>query len=155
METLRDLAVCGIELQVVGDVDTANDEHLPVQFDLTGCVRGQPPLAGRDPARLQRAPKGAGESPGGGGHDVIQRGRVRRVDLGIHAVVFRNLGMDAEECRLILGREIGAAQRTLHALNSNLGAVRYGVVHGVLLVFDRGQSRDLQQAVVMVIAVHV
>jgi hypothetical protein len=155
MDTLRDLTVCGIEPQVVGDVDTANDEHLPVQFDLTGRVRGQPSLAGRDPARLQRAPKGAGESPGGRGHDVIQRGGVRRVDLGIHAVVFGNLRMDAEECRRILGRKIGAAQRTLHALDSNLGAIRYGVVHGGLLVFDRGQFRDSRQTVVMAIAIHV
>jgi hypothetical protein len=38
MDALRDLAVCGIEPQVVGDVDTANDEHLPIQFDLTGRV---------------------------------------------------------------------------------------------------------------------
>ena len=153
MDTLRELAVCGIEFQVVGDVDTANDEHLPVQFDLTGRVRGQPPLAGRDPARLQRAPKGAGESPGGRGHDVIQRGGVRRVDLGIHAVVFRDLRMDAEECRLILGRKIGAAQRTLHALNSNLGAVRYRVVHGVPLLFDRVRCTDSRQTVVILFAI--
>jgi len=152
MDTLRDVAVCGVELQVVGDVDTANDEHLPIQFDLTGRVRGQPSIAGRDPARLQRAPKGAGESPGGRGHDIIQRGGVRHVDLGIHAVVFRDLRMDAEERRLILGRKIRASQRTLYALNSNLGAVRYRVVHGVLLVFDWVQSRDSRQTVVMVIA---
>jgi hypothetical protein len=38
MDTLRDLAVCGIELQVVGDVDTANDQHLSVQLDLTGRI---------------------------------------------------------------------------------------------------------------------
>ena len=90
-DPLGRLALGGVKLQAVANVDASDDQHLPVQLDLTGCFRGQESLPGRDPARLQRAPKGSGESPGGGSHDIVQRGRVGLVDGRIHSVMLCDL----------------------------------------------------------------
>lgn len=90
-DPLGHLALCGIKPQTVANMDASDDQHLPVQLDLTGGFRGKKSLPGRDPARLQRAPKGSGESPGCGSHDVVQRGCVRLVDGRIHSVMFGDL----------------------------------------------------------------
>ncbi len=91
MNPLGNFALCRLELQVVPHVDAADDQHLAVQLDLAGRFRGQPTLAGGDPARLQRATKGSRQSPRGGRDDVVQRGGVRLVDAGVHAIVLRHL----------------------------------------------------------------
>jgi hypothetical protein len=90
-DLLGHLAFCGVKPQVVANVDASDDQHLPVQLDLTIRFRSQESLPGRDPARLQRAPEGSGESPGGGSHDVVQRGRVGLVDCRIHSVMLCDL----------------------------------------------------------------
>jgi hypothetical protein len=132
-DLFRSFALRRIELQVVGHVNPADDQHLPVQFHLPGRLRVQPPFAGRDPARLQRATKGPGKSPGGRGHDIVQRGGVGRVDGWIHAVVLRDLRMDPEEGWRLLRRQIGATQRPFHPFNADCRAVRHWIIHRVLL----------------------
>ena len=84
------------DLKMVGYVDAADHEHVAVEPDLARHLRSQPALAGRNPARLQRAPEGTGESAGGGGDEVVKRRRVRFVNVRVYAVVFRYLGVHSE-----------------------------------------------------------
>ena len=100
--SLGRLALRGIQPQVIRHVNPADDEHLPVQLHLPDRVRRQPALSGRDPARLQRAPEGAGESPCRRSHDVVQRRGSRRVDARVDAVVLRYLGVHTEDGRSLL-----------------------------------------------------
>ena len=98
----------------VAVVDLAAGLHLvtvPLHFDLT---------------RLQRAGKGAGQSAAGGGHHVVERGGVRRVVLGAHAVVLGHLGVDAERHRVVLGRQVGEPLRATEALGEALGEALTG-----------------------------
>jgi hypothetical protein len=53
--------------QPVGDMDAPDDQDLTVQLDLTDRVCLETTVSGRDAARLQRAPEGPGQSPGGRG----------------------------------------------------------------------------------------
>jgi hypothetical protein len=66
-----DLALSRRDPQPVLHVDTPDDQHLAVQLDFAGCLGCKASLSRRDPARLQRAPKGPGESAGGRGHNVV------------------------------------------------------------------------------------
>lgn len=76
---------------MVTHVNATNDQYLAVKLDLPRRLRCETPFTGRDPARLQRAPKGAGESASGRGDDVVQRRGVGFVNVGIHSVVPRDL----------------------------------------------------------------
>ena len=58
----------GRAAQRESDVNTAQHEHAVLHFDLSTGNRLQPPFARTDPARLQRAAKGAEESSGGRRH---------------------------------------------------------------------------------------
>lgn len=80
-----------LEFQVVSDVDAPDNQHLPIQFDLTGRFGTEPSLPGRDPARLQRASKGPGESPRGRCNNVVQRSSVRGVDGRINSIMLCDL----------------------------------------------------------------
>ena len=64
-------------------MDSPDDENAVVLADLATNVPDEAPVARPDPARLQRASEGAGESPAGGGHDVVERGR--DLTLGLDA----------------------------------------------------------------------
>jgi Sigma-70 region 2 len=66
-----------VDHQLVGDVDAPDHQHLGVQLDLADRVCLETTVSGRDAARLQRAPEGPGQSPGGRGHQVVQGGGVR------------------------------------------------------------------------------
>jgi len=109
--------------QVVGHLDALDHQHLPLQFHLANRFRGQPALAGRDPARFQRATQGAGQSTGCGGNQVVERGSVGFVDVGIDPIVLGYLGMNAKQYGLGLRGQIGPPQWALHALNANQGTV--------------------------------
>lgn len=98
-----------VKPQMVLDMDSPNDQHVPILLDLSPGLGNKLPLAGRYPARFQRAPKGSGQSAGGRSHQVIERRGLWFVDRGIHAVMFGNLGVYAKENRILLGRQIRTA----------------------------------------------
>jgi hypothetical protein len=83
--------------------DAPDHEHLVLEHDLADRLDLVALGIDLDVTRFQRAGEGAGQSAAGGSYDVVERGRVRRVLLGAHAVVLGNLGMDAERHRLVLG----------------------------------------------------
>ena len=65
------------------DVDAADYQHMVLGFLDLPSRRGSQVLTGRcDPARLQRASEGAGESARGGSDDIVERRRVRLVRIG-------------------------------------------------------------------------
>ena len=59
--------LCLVGGQPVGDVDTPDNQDLAIQLDLADRVCLETTVSGRDAARLQRAPEGPGQSPGGRG----------------------------------------------------------------------------------------
>jgi hypothetical protein len=58
--------VFGGNLEVVGDVNAPDDQHVAVFANLPPAFRIQPAFAGGNPARFQRAAKGPRQSTGGG-----------------------------------------------------------------------------------------
>lgn len=117
------------------DVDTADHQHVVFGFfDLPGGRCGQP-LPGRlDPARLQRASEGAGESARGGGDHVVERGRVRLNAAGRDLVMLGDRTMDAKHHRLTLTGQIRAPDGAPDTLNGDFGTI-HNAIHGAALQY--------------------
>lgn len=96
-----------------------DQEHPVVLLNLSGHVGDQPPFAGRNFARLQRAPEGSGESPSGGRDQVVERGGVRRVLLNIYTVVISHRSVHPEQDRLGLFREKRFSERSTDPFDSD------------------------------------
>jgi hypothetical protein len=76
-------------------MNAPENQHFAVQLNFACRFRREPTFASRNPARFQRAAKRPGESTGGGGYDVIERGGMRLGDIRADAVVLGDFGMDA------------------------------------------------------------
>jgi hypothetical protein len=85
-------------------VDAFDQQHPVLGLDLPYRLDFVPLRIDFDLTRLQRAGKGAGQSAPGCRHHVVERGRVRWVILGAHAIVLGNLRVNPESHRLTLGR---------------------------------------------------
>jgi hypothetical protein len=96
--------VVGTAGQRVANANPLDDEDLVLDVDLALGLRRQPPLARVDPARLQRATQGAGESTGGCGDDVVEGRGVVGILTRRGAVVLADLVVRTEEDRLRLDR---------------------------------------------------
>ena len=90
VRTLRCRALLRAQSKLVGHVDAANDQHVAVLLNLSGCLRREEALAGWDLARFQRTAKGARQSARGRGDEVVERRVARLVDLRVNAIVLRN-----------------------------------------------------------------
>jgi hypothetical protein len=112
-------------------MNPANNQHISVLFNFPFCLRSQKSLTGRNFARFQRAAKGTGQSAGRGGNNIIQRGGVGLVDLGVNTVMFGDLRMNAKSHRLIFLGQIGPTERTFDPFNFYLGCVDNLIAHGV------------------------
>jgi hypothetical protein len=100
MRALGHLAlVIGAPGEVIAHVDALDHEHLLLQHDDAFGIRAEPTLAGVDPARLQRATQGPGESTGGRGHHVVESGGMVRILPRSGAVMLANLIVRAEHDR--------------------------------------------------------
>ena len=120
MRTLRGLSfVLRAARQLVADVNPLDDEHLVLDLDLAFRLRRQPPPARIDPARLQRATQGAGESTRSRGDDVVESRSVLGILTGRRAVVLTDLVVGAEEDGLGLDGEKGTADRASVADDPN------------------------------------
>jgi hypothetical protein len=104
--------VLGAAFQGVANADLFDYQDLFLEIDLAFGFRRELPLACVDPARLQRATQGAGESTGGRGDYVVEGRGVVRVLAGRGAVVLAHLVVSAEEDGLVLDWEKGAADGT-------------------------------------------
>lgn len=87
VRTLRRGVLIGLQPQVVGHVDATNDQHIAVLLDFAGRLRREESFSGWDLARFQRTAKGASQSAGGRGDQVVQRCIARLVDPRVNAIV--------------------------------------------------------------------
>ena len=106
-------------------MDAADHQNSVLFLDFAYSLADEPVYRSRDLTRLQRASKGAGESTGGGGDDVIESGRVRREGFGRHFVVLRDGAVNAKDNRRRFGRQVCAAHRASLALDADFGAINY------------------------------
>ena len=113
----------GVEREREVDVDSFDHQHVVLGLDLADRLCGQSSFSGGDVTRLQRASERAGQSAGGGSDHVVERGRMCRFAAVRDAVVVRDLVMNTEQDRLILGREERASQWAPHAFDSHPGVV--------------------------------
>ena len=103
--------VLGAATQCVVDADLLGDEHLVHQVDLSLGLGGQPALARVDPARLQRATQGPGQSTGSRRDDVVEGRGVLGVLAGRGAVVLAHRAVRAERDWFAFDREERLADR--------------------------------------------
>ena len=98
--------VLGASHQQVGDPDPLDHQHLVFEEDVTlpGCR--QTAIAGVDPARLQRATQGAGQSTSRRGDDVVEGGGVVWELARRRPIVLAHLVVGAEQHRLGFGRHV-------------------------------------------------
>jgi hypothetical protein len=88
----------------IAHVDAFDDQHAVLGLDLAHRLDFVALRIDFDLARLQRAGKGAGQSPPGCRHHVVERGRVGWVIVAADAIVFGDLGVNPESDRLTLSR---------------------------------------------------
>jgi hypothetical protein len=98
--------------QRVANANPFDDEDLVLEVDLAFGFRRELPLARIDPARLQRATQGAGESTCGGRHDIVERGGMVGILAGGGAVVLAHLVVRPKEHGVGLGRQERATDGT-------------------------------------------
>jgi hypothetical protein len=85
------------------DGDAPDHEHLFLEHDLADRLDLIALRIDLDVTRFQRAGEGAGQSAASRGHHVVEGRRVRGILVGVDAVVLRDLGMNPERHRLVLG----------------------------------------------------
>jgi hypothetical protein len=90
--------------QCVPDADPLDDENFVLEVDFAFGFRRETPLACVDPARLQRATQGAGESTGGRGDYVVEGRGVVGILARRSAIVLAHLVVCPEENRFRLDR---------------------------------------------------
>jgi hypothetical protein len=107
-------------LQIVGDMNAFDDQHVALFFNVTGRLGPEFTVGCVDLTRFQRASKGSGESPGGRRDEVVQRGGMGRFFVSIDPIVFRNFGVYTEGYRVVLGGKIGLTYGPVLPLDSYL-----------------------------------
>jgi hypothetical protein len=119
MNTLGDIPFVFIDSQRVGHVNAPDDEYVSVLANLANRFRSQITLASTNSARLQRAPKGAGQSARGRSHHVVERGGVGLMNCRVNAIVLGHLRVHPKEHWLFVEGQIGTPQGTLDPLYSH------------------------------------
>jgi len=114
--------------QAITDMDALDDQDLVLHDHNAVSVCAQLALARIDPARLQRAPKRARESTGGGRHHVVEGRGVLGILTGGGPIVLAHLVVGAEQDRVGSRRKKGLANRPALPNDPNLGDV-FGLVH--------------------------
>ena len=125
VHALRGRPVLFVRLQFQLYVDALDDEHAVLFFDFACGFSGQPVDGCGNLTRLQRASKGAGQSTGGRGDDVVESGGVGWGGFRRYFVVFGDGAVDSENHRLRFGRQVGAAQGAFFALDAHFRAIDY------------------------------
>ena len=100
-------------------------QDVVLQLDFTDGFRDETIVRCRNLARLQRASKGAGESAGGGGDNVVQGGRVFLERSGRQLVMRGHGAVRAEDHRFAFGGQVRPANGPLDPFESDFGAVHH------------------------------
>ena len=112
VNALNSLPLIHSRSELIAHVNASDHKHVALEFNFSDGFRTKPVIAGVDLARLQRAAECAGESTGGRGNDIIQGCGMRRISLRGDPIMFSDLGMDAEDNRFFLRRQVGKSHRT-------------------------------------------
>ena len=96
--------VLGAVGQPISNTNALDHQHLVLDLHVAFSITDEPAASGVDPARLQRATQGAGQSTRRGCHDVIERGGVVGVEPGRGSVVLAHLVVGSEHDWTGLGR---------------------------------------------------
>jgi hypothetical protein len=118
---------------MIGYMNPADNQDISVFFNFPVCLRIQIPLSSRNFARFQRAAKGAGQSAGRGGDNIIQRGGMGFVHLGVNAVMLGDLGMSAKPYRFVFLGQICPPQWSFDPFDFYFGCINNLIAHGGLL----------------------
>lgn len=92
--------------QHISDPDPPDDEDVLLEHHIAFREGLQASLARVDPARLQRATEGAGESASSGRHHVVECGGALGKLAWGRPVVLTHLVVRAEDDRVLLGRQV-------------------------------------------------
>ena len=114
-------------------MNTTEHQNALVHFHFSMSNRRQVACARRDPARLQRASKGAEQSTTSGGNDIVDRRRVRIGHVTLNTVVTSDRTVSTEANRFAFGRHLGKSQWTLHASQRNRRPVNH-TAHGWIYI---------------------
>jgi hypothetical protein len=117
MDSLRILPALVRNLQPVFDPDPLDHQDAIISLDLADRFDLVMVRINFDLARFQRTRERAGQSATRRCDDVVERRRVRRILLRVHAVVLGDLGMDAENHGLLLGGKVGKPLRASEPLD--------------------------------------
>ena len=109
--------------EAIKHTDALDHEHAILGLDLADCVDLVALRIDLDLTRFQRAGERAGESPASRGDDVVERGRVGRIAVGIHAVVLGDLGMHAEHDRFCLRGQMREPLRSAKPFDPHAGDI--------------------------------
>jgi hypothetical protein len=138
LETARDRTEARVELvhaldllapvrrngEPVVNGDAPDHEHLVLEHHLADRLDFVALRIDIDVTRFQRAGEGAGQSAARGRHHVVHGGRVWRVLAGADTVMLRDLRMDAERDRLILGGQVREPLRAAQPLDLHTRYIR-------------------------------
>lgn len=87
MDALSNLPFLLVDLEIVRHMNSSDDEHTALLLNLAYGFGSETAIACRNVARLQRAPKRAGQSTCGGSHHIIKRGGVWLLGSCIYPIV--------------------------------------------------------------------
>jgi len=94
-------------LQTIIHMNSANDQNALVTDDLSLSIAHQAAIGGVNLTRFQRAPEGASQSTGRGGHHIVDGGGVARETVGWNSIVSRYLAMHSKTDRVLFCRQVG------------------------------------------------
>lgn len=118
VHTLHGFSVLLASLQAVGDVDPTDHEHTPLLLHLPTHVGRQSPATCIDPARLQRASEGPGQSTAGSGDDIIERSR--NITLGLDTVMLFNCAVNSELHRPFMSRQPSVTEGSFDTVDPDI-----------------------------------
>jgi hypothetical protein len=110
-------------------VNATEHENALVHFHFPMRYCRQMACARRDPARLQRAPKGAEQSTTGRGNHVVDCRGVRIGDVTLNPVMTRDWTVSAETNWFAFRWHLGKTQRPLHSSQRDRRPVNH-IAHG-------------------------
>ena len=132
VEAVRPLGRLQLLLRTPGELvahpDPLDDQHLVLQDDISFRFGRQFPSARVNPARLQRAPEGPGQSTSGSRDKIVERRRMVWVLPGGRSIVLADFIVGAEEHWSRLSRQKRFADRPALPHDPHLGYV-FDVIH--------------------------
>jgi len=113
-------------IKQVVNMNSANYQNPLIGFDFPFHLGTQPARARIYFARFQRAPEGSDHSTTEGGHNIIERCRMRFGQFcWIQAIMLGNGSMNAKENWLLLPWQVRYSKRSRPPFNPNVGHIHW------------------------------